>query len=379
MQLSKDPLEQAMQALSLDQKWFSPVEAEDPFNDDLALKGFISRRPDHRYGALYLSHVGGEPVPQVIFATPKLHYPFDRTGAFRFPPIREIHIYEKLDGTNVLAYRYVDAEGNIRTTYKLRLFPVLRNGKFGAFLDMWKEMLSQYPQIADLPTLNGCSISFELYGAQNAHLILYENALACALLFGVSTDGAALHPESLETRGAPLARKWGVLTAQSDPVREYARIRAEMEAQNKPLEDDKLAGVEGSVWYVFDKDSALHLFKCKPESVEAVHWVTGINKQAVMATCWNLLETQDQVTYELLYPLLAEEYTEEEIDKFRPHIDDCIMSIQAQLLFQEQVLDAYRAIGISVHEDKAACMRQMAQKFPKSMMKKVYSVLIRAV
>ena len=82
---------------------------------------------------------GGAAAPQRIFATPKLHYPFGKDGRFHFPPIHTAHLYEKLDGTNVLAYRYADADGRARLTYKLRLSPVLRNSKWGPFLDYWHQ------------------------------------------------------------------------------------------------------------------------------------------------------------------------------------------------------------------------------------------------
>jgi hypothetical protein len=65
-------------------------------------------------------------------------------------PIKKIHIYEKLDSTNVLAYRYKDADGNSYLTYKLRLYPVLRNGRWGPFLDMLKELVQKYPLIPQL-------------------------------------------------------------------------------------------------------------------------------------------------------------------------------------------------------------------------------------
>ena len=50
------------------------------------------------------------------------------------------------------------------------------------------------------------------------------------------------------------------------------------------------------------------MWKCKPESVEDIHWATGINKAAVIATCWNALETSDVLNYDVLLPLLLEEY-----------------------------------------------------------------------
>jgi hypothetical protein len=141
-------LEQAAELLNVDAKFLSPFDSEDPFNEGIRLEGFLCQRPDHRYGALAILRVDGHPAPQRIFATPKLHYPFGKDGQFHFPPIHAAHLYEKLDGTNVLAYRYQDVAGRRRLTYKLRLAPTLRNSKWGPFLDYWSELLARHP---DLP------------------------------------------------------------------------------------------------------------------------------------------------------------------------------------------------------------------------------------
>ncbi|MGH9391205.1 MAG: RNA ligase family protein [Vicinamibacteria bacterium] len=369
-------LETALRLLAIEEKWIQPFAVQDPFGD-LALEGYLSLRPDHRYGALAITRVGGKPAPQRVLATPKIHYPFDRGGKFRFPPVAGIAIYEKLDGTNVLAYRYLDAEGGLHTTYKLRLFSVLRNSKWGPFLDMWKEMLARYPAIASLPEVNGCAVSFELYGSRNAHLVIYDQPLDCAVLFGLQADGTPLRPLDLDVRGVPTARLDGELDATSDPVAEYNRIREEIERDLEKLEDEKLRGSEGMVWYVTTARSELVLFKCKPESVEAVHWAGGINKEAVRATCWNLLETEDVLSFETLVPLLLEEYTQEEIDRFRGHIDDCIAEVNGELSFRQRVLEEYAKVGLTLAEDKGTVMRALSSSFKKNEMKKVYSLIVR--
>ena len=171
----------AMELLELAEKWLEPFGVTDPFSK-FRLEGYLSLKPDYRYGAVALLKVGGQEVPQLILATPKLHYPFDRNGAFHFPSVKQIDIYEKLDGTNILAYQFKDAQDDSHVTYKLRLHPVLRNRKWGNFLDMWNEMLKRYPRIPELPVLNRCSLSFELFGSRNSHLMLYETPLDCALL-----------------------------------------------------------------------------------------------------------------------------------------------------------------------------------------------------
>ncbi|MCY4486924.1 MAG: hypothetical protein OXF11_07380 [Deltaproteobacteria bacterium] len=369
-----EDIETAAAALSLDAKWLQEFDVVDPFND-VALRGFLSRRPDHRYGALAVTHVNEAPAPQVVFATPKLHYPFDRQGKFNFPPIREIEIFEKYDGTNVLAYGYRDSQGRRYRTYKLRLSPVLRNGRFGDFLDLWREMLARYPVIPELVDINGCSLSFELYGSRNTHLILYQEPLDCVLLFGVSEDGTPRSPSGLDSRGVPLATLHGTLAAGNEPVAEYGAIRERLERGNRPVEDGKIAGVEGAVWYVRTRAGATVLFKCKPESVEEVHWVGGINKPAVIATCWNLFESQDVLTYETLYPLLAEEYGDDQIEGFRTCIDECITTVREEMEFKSRVMDEYRQLGIKLSENKGDVMRRLSTRFKKQEMKKVFTLI----
>ncbi len=369
-----EDIENAAQVLSLDAKWLQEFDVVDPFND-VALRGFLSRRPDRRYGALAVTHVNEAPAPQVVYATPKLHYPFDRQGKFNFPPVREIEIFEKYDGTNVLAYGYHDSDGRRYLTYKLRLSPVLRNGRFGDFLDLWREMLARYPVIPELVDVNGCSLSFELYGGRNMHLILYEKPLDCVLLFGVTEDGTPRSPSVLDSRGVPTATLYGTLAGGNDPVAEYGAIRERLERGNRSVEDGRIAGVEGAVWYVRTRDNATVLFKCKPESVEEVHWVGGINKTAVIATCWNLFETQDVLTYETLYPLLAEEYADDEIDAFRTCIDECIAAVREEMEFKSRVLDEYRQVGIKLSEDKGEVMRRLSARFKRQAMKKVFTLI----
>ena len=77
----------AMELLELAEKWLEPFDVIDPFSS-LRLAGYLSLKPDYRYGALALLKVGGREAPQQILATPKLHYPFDRNGAFHFPSVR---------------------------------------------------------------------------------------------------------------------------------------------------------------------------------------------------------------------------------------------------------------------------------------------------
>lgn len=374
-------LEQAAALLDVDAKFLQPFDTTDPFNDDLRLEGFLSQRPDHRYGALALLRVDGRPAPQRIFATPKLHYPFGKDGRFQFPPIQSVHLYEKLDGTNVLAYRYSDADQQQRTTYKLRLAPTLRNSKWGPFLDYWRELIARNPEIPRLVENNNCHISFEMYGARNAHLIAYENDLDVAALFGVKAEDATLvAPFQLQCGSVPMPILLGELRAGEDPVAKFQSLREEMNSRNTPAADDKLCGTEGAVWYVTEPTARVTLWKCKPESVEEIHWATGITKISVIATCWNALETSDALNYDVLLPLLLEEYQPDDIEKFRANIDDAIRQVNAEQEFRDGVRVAYESIkveGLSISRDKAAVMRAISKQFRREQMGQVYAAIVR--
>ncbi len=373
----EEDLATAKRILGLEEKWLQPFKAQDPFNDGLEVEGFLSIRPDHRYGALAITRVAGRPAPQVIAATPKLHYPFDKVGTFRFPPVAKLSFYEKLDGTNVLAYRYQDAEGRSYLSYKLRLAPFLRNGKWGEFLDLWRELLARHPSIPQLVDLNRCHMSFEMYGSRNTHLIEYEVGLEAAALFGVDAAFRVVPIYRLDLRGVPAAPCLGELSAGEDPVARYNALRAEIETRNRPAEDGRIAGFEGAVWCAEVRDGTVALWKLKPESVEAIHWAAGINKEAVLATCRNLLETQDVLSLETLKPLLLEEYAEEDIEDFRPHIEDCIRQVLREAEFTKRVLEAYASTGLSIHTQKNEAMRAISSRFDRSEMKRVYTAIVQ--
>ncbi|MEO1171898.1 MAG: hypothetical protein AAFX94_07575 [Myxococcota bacterium] len=356
--------------------WLQPFTMADPFNGNSEVSGFLCSKPDHRYGALAITHVDGAPAFQIVAATPKLHYPFDRDGVFRFPPVKKVTVYDKLDGTNVLGFCYSDAEGQKRYSFKLRLSPFVRNGKYGAFLDLWSELLGRYPDLERLAARNGVNVSFEMYGARNTHLIEYCDDLEVVALFGVRDDWSVVPLYGLDVAAVPTPTVLADFRSGSDLVAEYDALRARMESTNRPGEDDRIVGTEGAILYTEDAHGAVSMWKCKPESVEAIHWATGINKTAVLATCHNVLETSDTLDFSTLKPLLLEEYDEEEIEKFRSHIDECIAQVNDHLAFVERVMTEYRATGLSVSADKGAVMRRLSSKFPRAEMKKVYSTIV---
>ncbi|MBM3234942.1 hypothetical protein FJZ31_01455 [Candidatus Poribacteria bacterium] len=367
-------IQKACEALQVQEKHLAPFETEDNFNNNI-LRGFLCRVGDHRYGAIYLTHINDIEEPQLIYATPKLHYPFDSAGTYRFPPAKRVEVYEKLDGTNILAYRY-NCKGQTYLTYKLRLTAVVRNSRFGPFLDFWREMLKRYPDIPRLPEINDCNISFELYGALNKHLILYKVPLDTAVLFGVDNKAEIIPPNMLNTLGVPIAPLYARLEGAKDYQREYQKNQADCEAMNRTTEDGTIEGTEGRVWYLQDIRNHIVMFKCKPESVEQIHWAAGgLSKNAVIATAYNLLETDEHLAYDKLKELLLEEYSEDAIERFRPHIEAVIHQITEEMRFKEKILEFYYKLDLDFQRDKNAVMRAFSQQYPKGLMRRIYSIL----
>lgn len=379
--LSPTDLAAAKAALGIDAKYAQPFLGEDPFNEGVVLGGILSLKPDSTYGSLLLTSVSGTEGLQLVRATPKLRYPFDRSGAFKFPTAREIHFYEKLDGTNILSYAYDHPDGARLVSHKLRLSPFVRNGRWGAFLDMWREMLQAHPQIPSSVLDSGCNFSFEMYGKSNEHLIRYESELEIALLFGIDrAGGGVVPPHLLSHGGVPTARLLGEAGPDIDPADRYGQMRRVLESGNRKTGDGKIEGCEGAVWYIREPGGQCSMWKCKPESVEEIHWATGINKDAVMATCWNALESSDILDYATLEPLLLEEYQEDDILKFRAHIDACISEVNAESAFRETVKQAYaelKSLGMDIAKDKGAVMRILSRRFPKDQMTKVYGAIAK--
>jgi len=368
-------IEKIMNDLNIKEKDLQPFETPDPIHPQHTLKGYISRKSDHRYGAVAITHINNKDAYQLLYATPKQHYPFGKDGKFIFPRAREVEVYEKLDGTNVCAYRY-RFEGNAFQTYKLRLFPVLRNSKFGNFLDLWTEMLEKYPQLSTICDTNNCSVSFELYGSRNTHLITYPVPLDIALLFGVDTDARIISPAKLDNRGIPVARQLARITSGAELVAQYKRIQTETENANTQNPDETISGSEGAVWYLLDEKGTTTQFKCKPESVEQIHWGTGaIDANVIKATAHNVLETEDVITYEATVELLKEEFSEEQVEISEKRIRKAVTELVEWYAFNREVLEIYENMDVDFHEDKGTVMRAMSRHFPKNAMKKVGYIL----
>jgi hypothetical protein len=380
-------------------------DLEDPFNPQNKISGYISvHESNMQYGALWIDSVNGKPTGQLLYMTPKLHYPFgkmdDDQRRYHFPKFEKIEVFEKYDGTNIVAFKYLDAEGKNFISYKTRGSPFLRNNNFNNFLDMWNETLKIY---SDIPKLAEPfqSLSFELFGSRNRILVNYKVSLEVKLLFLIDPENGNISPPtslviSENLKFPKIAKLHASFDPETDIPKKYeemqAEIQSDLEKKNKliqgtPLEirthllSTGMNGAEGSVWFVKlpSKENNWNMFKCKPDLVEQIHWNAGnISSVGIYTTCINAMEQIDELTYEAILPYLLEEYPLEDIEKRKATIDKVIKEINVEIQFKDEVMIKFDEIYERTQStEKRIIMRELSSFFAKSKMSKVFAVLAK--
>jgi len=372
-------LVEAKKDLGLNKNW-GAFKEKDPFNPENTLAGFIHKTGKSTYGMLYLVAINGKETDQKIYGTPKQEYPFDKKGNYDFPPAKNVRVYEKLDGTNILQYTYYH-ESKQFTSYKTRLLPFTMTHR--PFYSMWLEMLEKYPMIKDIASKSGLSISYELYGHRNTHLIKYEVDLDVAMLFGVNQDGLVIIPEKIDAaKELPIPRLETVIDSKAKLESEYNKHRQEMETHLNKLDEDTYEGQEGQVWYVTDLSNRCWQFKAKPETIEAIHFAAGrrMGKNSIIATCWNVFEDHDELNYDNLKPLLLEEWDEGQVNENEDLIRRCISFVNNRKRIKENAFSLLNQLeqehGWTMENNKREIMRSMGDEFGRENSKIIYNVLI---
>lgn len=367
-------IRQAAELLGAQPQDLHPFRDIDPFNA-ITVAGFICRRPDHRYGALVIYHADGPTDPQVVYGTPKMGYPFDRAGRWAFPPAARLEAYEKLDGTNVLAFSYRTASGKTVVSYKTRLMPFLGDRRMGSFLTMWRRLLDENPGIEGWVRETRLSASFEMYGSANRHLIDYRVPLAAAFLFAITADGKHLPPSALPSTPARPAPLLLAASSPSDLRTLYEQQREEMGRQLRET-GEGLAGMEGAVWYLLTPGGTWRLLKLKAPQVEEIHFaeVAHISREAVRHACYRAME-DGALTVRAVEQLLLEDWEEREVRASATLIERVVAEVEQEEAFRQEVLAAYRSLGLRLQDDRGGVMRALSGRFPKAMMRRVYRIV----
>jgi hypothetical protein len=378
MSTEEERISKARSLLYVQEKELNGFDEIDPFNG-FRLSGYLSRHGDHRYGAMVILEINEEPCEHLVWGTPKLHYPFDKHGKYNWPTIDELAVFEKIDGTNILAYRYVH-KGQTYVTYKTRLSPVLKHSQFGDFLSLWKDCLEVNPwidrAIVDNPDYN---LSFELFGARNPITVQYEVDLDTAILFGVRQHDHAVRPPTqlVLPQDAKLAGQTSIY--QKSVIEDPTKLYNDHREESSSLNSETLL-TEGNVFYVHS-GGKWHMFKCKPEEIEKIHWAAGgIPQISIYNTIINAYEDMDQPDIPYITQLLLEEYTQKQIDDRADAITKLFKKAKKQMDLKKNVNEVYRKAieeGFDIKADKNGTLRWMSQFFSREDMKKVGTVILK--
>ncbi len=363
--------------------------ATDPYNPQNTVEGYVlnnSRLPwemaaistkDNRYGDLLIEKVNGRPASQYVHCTPKFWYPGNRESpraeftAEDFPD-EKFYVFEKLDGTNIFMFFYVDADGRRFTSFKTRLVPFLRAEGFKDWITMFKQAADKRPGIIDercyrltSPHPTNVDVSghaFEMYGYLNEILIKYDVEIDLRYLYTVDSKGGLHHVG----QGEPVA----VGSGRQEALAAYNKFVAEAE---RLFKDGKRA--EGFMFY-FDDGT---VYKCKPVCVvEEQSASPFIGWDDIYVTAMNAAESIDTID-ELLgmtRTLLAETYDDKKIERSEQRIISMVAKAKDYLLVQREAMNVMKELGFTWSEtNKATIMRAVMQRFPKNESTKIYGML----
>lgn len=277
----------AAQAFKCNPKFVSKFEREDPLNKGNIVCGFVCRKKGPMQGSLFITHVHGVRCEsQLVYGTPKLEYPYENTNSKKFMQLDadQVYIAEKWNGMNVAFYKYFDAHGNIYITAKSKGTPFLADGDFGNFLTLTREALNfngeymtedLHPDLMLLLDEDIQSISFELCGRKEPHLVKYNFDLALKPLFVTFNDGN-IKPYQDPASGAMISNQnieQSCKKLQAADLQTNQQYRAQNGLPHR-YEYEHFA-VEGKVLYLLDSEGYLKdrtMYKIKPSDIEEVHW-----------------------------------------------------------------------------------------------------------
>lgn len=280
-------------------KDINKFENTDPFNPGNTIAGFLCRATTAMNGSLYITHVNGAEIePQLVYGTPKLAYPYEegKTEYKELPKAKYYFLANKWNGTNVLFYKYYDSAGQLFITAKTKGTATIKDSEFGNFLSLTREALGWHDYnnsiMKDLPSKlmpmmydSYQSMSFELCGKKEPHLVKYDFDIDLKPLFFTREDGRISpfigNHEALGNMERPFHYNYSGYVAsvcRSAQVNDHETNEAYRKELGLPhkYEFEHFA-TEGKVLYLVDEDHICvdrTLYKIKPRDIEEVHWQT---------------------------------------------------------------------------------------------------------
>lgn len=375
----------------------SEFDEIDPYNPENRVAGIIYRT-NQEYGSMLIKTVNGKSCEQYIHATPKFYYP-GNTLSYRsyepglFPEFTSIVVYDKLDGTNIFAYRYKNAEGKPFITFKTRLVPFLKANGFKDWILMWNKMVEKYHDqisaIKDFIFYNEdiSGVAFEMYGSANRILVEYKEPLDIAMLYYIDTDGNVHDPAGYnfgDLTGGHDCNKPKEVAFITDGVNPDSVYQSLIETLEKQFVESR--SVEGCMFYIHTTTGTI-AWKCKPPSVlSAQSEGSTIGYDDAYTTALNAMESVGSIDdlEKETYALLSEVYDDLTIEMCKIRIDKAIKEAKTYVLFRKDVVSTFKRLGLkwngitekSSSTEKGAVMRPMMKECQGKNASKVFGALL---
>ena len=380
-------LDQIIAITEVSAKHWQPFDATSP--GGIPFAGYLCRQESDKLGMLAITRLGGQERLEFIPAMPKIHYPYiqDREGRLQVSIPVPINIVDarftvKLDGTAIIFYPLTDAQGQVlEVIARTRLLPVLAPSRWGDWLGLLADVLPNRAPVEAAVREQHVVLVFELWGHRNPHLVRYEQPLALTLHTAIRHRKPVSHQ-----RLADIAQRYGLALAPTleaaapDPAglaTAYRRWQARLEAENQAAGQDVFVQ-EGAILVLSTVETATY-WKCKPPSIEEIHWQAGqrISKEIVRQALLKLLENGYDFAagrVEDVQAALEGDFDPQQVASEAELINRTYLDFVIEIQRQAWLRSLVDSSGLNPH-DLPALMRHLAPHYPRKEMGWVYATV----
>lgn len=378
-------MEQICEITQVGPRHWQPFDVASPLGTPFS--GFVCRHESGRFGTLAVTEVAGVPRLELIPGMPKIHYPYarERNGEPRLvipltTGVVDARFNRKLDGTAIVFYGLAPTPGEVPEVIpRTRLQPVLTASRYGDWNGLLAEALPDRSGVERAVRDQKAVIVFELWGSRNPHLIRYDDGLRLTLHTAIrhSTPMSYRLLADLAGRyGLDLVESLEVATADEDGLAEaYRRWQRELEERNQAAGEGVFVD-EGAILMLSTAETATY-WKCKPPSIEEIHWAEG--RHLGREDCLHALLKMTEEGYDFsagsaadLSRMLESDFDVEEVAFNAALIEKAFLEHRIEMERRAWLRGLIEQSGIDP-TDTAALMRHLSAHYPKKEMGWVYT------
>ncbi len=384
-------LENIVAITTVSARYWQPFETVSPGGH--AFSGYLCRQESEKFGMLAITQLDGEERLELVYAMPKIHYPYAKetdAGGLEIlrveipvpPDAVDARFTHKLDGTAIVFYPLTAADGRVLEVIpRTRLQPVISPSRWGNWNELIAEAMPDRTPVERAVTQERVVLIFELWGYRNAHLVTYTTPLAMTLHTAVQNGQVLSYrrlAEIAERYGLNLVDSVAVLSPDSAGLAQaYQRLQAEMEAINQAAGAETFAE-EGAILMLSTAHNAT-LWKCKPPSVEEIHWAAGagLSKANVEQALYKMLENgYDFATGSVadLKTELESDFEPTQIDYAAPLVQEVYEDFVEEMKRRARLRQLVDESGLALN-DLPNLMRTLSTHFAKREMGWVYATV----